>query len=141
GIAEALHHVVVERGAHAARAGIPQPHLAALGNEAHLHDLVFHAEIGQDAHRVRTDLDAGADFAQRGRFLQHVDLHASPEQGQGASQATDSRTSNHYTQGLRHVFLLLFMGRIRSWIWLRISFRSAREFFREFMYRNTITHI
>ena len=52
------------------------------------------AQSAQDAHRVRTHVDAATDLGKLGRLLIDVDLEAGLAQRQRGGEATDAATNN-----------------------------------------------
>src|SRR5262245_36835463 len=73
-----------------ALARVPDADLLTFGLAGKRVERLAHAERVQDVRAVRRELDPGADLAQLGRLLVHLDLAAHPRERQGSRQPADS---------------------------------------------------
>ena len=79
-----------ERRAQQRAAVVPAALVPGERPDARPRELLGEPEPVQDPRRVRADLDAGADLAQRGRLLVDLDVEAGAEQRQRRGQAADA---------------------------------------------------
>jgi hypothetical protein len=84
-------------------------HHHVVGEDGAAARLVAHAQRVEGVEGVRAELDAGADLADLGRLLQHLDLEALAHQRQRGGQAADA-AAGHQHQLLLQIVQHLVAG-------------------------------
>ena len=105
GRAEALERIAAEVEQRPGLAGAPEPDLLGRRLRHHLAHGRAEAQRDQDARAIRSELDAGADFAQLVGLLEHLDVEAALQQRQRRGQAAEAGAGDQDARLVGHDYL------------------------------------
>ena len=74
--------------------GVVQAEYVGGGTHRERGNRVAQRQVVEDVHRIRAQLDPGADLAQLGGLLEHLDVVAGLQQAGGGRQAADARAGD-----------------------------------------------